>query len=270
MGNFDYKKYYEENKEKLLAANRQYYQEHKEQIKAQHKAHYQEKTEELLKQKQEYYQKNRDALREKGRQYRETHKAQINAYRRRKRAEKRWYKRGNEKLRALRGDETPESVMNGTGVNNATLMAAERGKRILSQRDQMKLAYYYSVDISELGFDDAPESMKQQNEKKQAEKAKKQKSQGAIWKEIRLKNMPTIQGAAEIIPGMLSSRSEKILDAIRHGMKPQAAWRQYQVDIETYAVFYKMLYGGLSQGKDDCRLEVRAGIKYERGGEKHG
>ena len=260
-------KWYQEHREKATEYMRGYYQKHKEEQKERRHKRYEENKEQEKEYSRQYRAANLEKKRASDKQYRETHRDERLAYGRRWRQEKRWKERGNVKLIALRGTQKLDSVAEGAGVHRATLKAAEKGKIIPDMRTQTRLAYYYSVDISELGFDDAPESMKQQT--KTTEDNGQEKSKATQRRDERIENMPTLKGAVRIIPGMIGKRCEKILEEIRQGMKPQMAWQQYQVDIQTYSVFHKIIYGGLSEGKTDVQLGLQAGIKYERQGKRN-
>ena len=71
------KKYYQDNREKILKRQNNYNEEHKEEKAEYMKQYYQDNREEILKQQAQYYQDNREEIAERNKQYNEEHKEEI-------------------------------------------------------------------------------------------------------------------------------------------------------------------------------------------------
>jgi len=74
------KKYYKDNKEKILIKSKQYREEHKEELSLYFKNYREENKEELKKYKKDHYEDNKEKILIKSKQYREEHKEELSLY----------------------------------------------------------------------------------------------------------------------------------------------------------------------------------------------
>ena len=63
------KKYYQENKEKVLAYHKQYYEQNKDKVKEQKKAYYEQNKDKLNEANKQYREQNKEAIKEKRKEY---------------------------------------------------------------------------------------------------------------------------------------------------------------------------------------------------------
>lgn len=72
-----HKKYYEDNKEKILNNQRQYYEDHKQKYNEWSKKHYQSHKEQIAEKHKQYYQLHKKEIAEKSAEWKKSHKQKI-------------------------------------------------------------------------------------------------------------------------------------------------------------------------------------------------